>query len=221
MRLSTLRVAAVCFLVLSFTARPVAADLIKNGDFEQGRVEFTSEYAFSPGNTESAQSYDITLDPGDSHPAPNDPSYGDHTSGVGLMMAVNGALVDDVVAWSQTVDVVPSTSYAFSAWVSNWARGGDSPAVLDFLFNGVSAGTFTESGTPGVWEEFAVTWPSSGNASLTIEIVDHNLEGLGNDFALDDISLRAVPEPSSFVMLLMAAMAGIMRIWRRRKLDVA
>lgn len=215
MRLSIVSIAAVCLLVPWLPVSLAEAEMISNGDFEQGNTDFTTGYAFSPGNTGPAQSYDITLDPGASHPAPNDPSYGDHTTGSGFMAAFNGSEVDDVVAWLQTVDVAPNTPYAFSAWISNWARGGDSPAVLDFLFNGVAVGTFTESSTPGVWEEFATIWQSADNTSVTIEIVDRNLVGLGNDFALDDISLRAVPEPSSALMLLTAAIGVAACVWRR------
>jgi hypothetical protein len=60
-------------------------------------------------------------------------SYKDHTSGAGIMLAANGALVPNLVLWSQTVAVQPGSSYDFSIWVSTWAAG--SPARLDFLFN--------------------------------------------------------------------------------------
>jgi len=168
-------------------------ELIVNGDFELGNTGFSSDYPYTPGTTGAAAQYDLTTDPGKSHPAVNDPSYGDHTTGSGLMMAVNPGSTPGVVVWSQSVGVTPYAPYTFSAWISNWAREGRSPAELDFLFDGTSLGTFQAPATPGVWDEFTATWASQGKTPITVEIIDRNLASNGNDFALDDLSLRLGP----------------------------
>jgi hypothetical protein len=201
------------------TARPARADLIVNGDFEAGNVGFTSGYRYSPGNILDTGTYDVVTDPLLSQPFAT--SYGDHTTGSGRMLAVNGAEVPDLVVWSQTVAVDPGTDYAFSAWASSWFSL--SPARLDFLFNGVSVGQFTAPLAAGVWARFAAAWNSGASASLTITIVDRNTDFSGNDFALDDLSLNAasapaaVPGPAGLSLLAVGALGVSGYGWRRRR----
>jgi hypothetical protein len=112
------------------------------------------------------------------------------------MMAVNGSPVSDTLVWSETVRVAQNTEYNFSAWVSTWDPNYTDAAKLDFIFNGRTI-SFTAPNTPAKWRQFATTWNSGPSNSLKIEIYDRNLHRLGNDFALDDISLTAVPDHST------------------------
>jgi sugar lactone lactonase YvrE len=169
---------------LLFYNTPVSGERIVNGDFEQGNVGFTSDYQFhimSPG------AYDIVTDPQQFNIYAT--SYGDHTTGSGLMMTMDGALTPNQVVWSETVAVAPHTTYDFSAWVSTCYPL--SPARLDFMFNGSSAGVYTAPATAGVWQQFQTTWDSGASAAVTVSVIDRNTDFSGNDFALDDISLRA------------------------------
>ena len=87
------RLSAFASLTLGFVflAAPLGAqELIPNGDFELGNSGFASAYSFSPGDISSAKTYDVLADPQAAYGGAT--SYGDHTSGQGLMMAVNGAL---------------------------------------------------------------------------------------------------------------------------------
>src|SRR5688500_7721593 len=79
----------------------LTGNLIYNGDFELGNKGFLMDYTFSPGDIRREGTYDLSTDPRRSHEAAA--SYGDHTSGAGLMMVVNGATKPDQVVWSQTV----------------------------------------------------------------------------------------------------------------------
>src|SRR5581483_860526 len=45
----------------------------------------------------------------------------------------------------------------------------------------------------GVWNKFETLWASGTSTSATITIIDLNTIAVGNDLALDDISLVAVP----------------------------
>ena len=88
------------------------------GDFSAGNSGFGSGYAFAatddclpPGV------YDIVLQPRDCHASWA--SFGDHTSGDGNMMAINGADIASVEVWSKTVLVVPQTRYYFSTWIAS------------------------------------------------------------------------------------------------------
>lgn len=82
-------------------------NLIVNGDFEAGNTGFNTDYRFSPGSIFDFHEYAITTNP---RLVPNQATaFGDHTSGSGLMMAVNGPLSPTVLTvWSQTVALSPA-----------------------------------------------------------------------------------------------------------------
>lgn len=170
---------------LTASAEPNGSNLIYNGDFQSGNTGFTSNYTFSPGNTQAESVYDVLSNPHNANP--NAASFGDHTSGTGLMMAVNGATASNRVIWSQTVAVTPNRSYNFSVWVSSWTSA--SPAQVTLWINGASPGPFTAPSVPGVWQQYQVIWNSNSNNVAAIQFIDENTNATGNDFALDDISL--------------------------------
>jgi hypothetical protein len=144
-----------------------SANLITNGDFELGNVGFGTTYTYVPGNIYDAGTYDVVTNPHLSHPA--GASYGDHTTGSGLMFAANGAVNPGRIVWKQIIDVDPNSLYVFSAWVSNWDQNpGHAVAQLDFGFNGTDAGRFNAPTTAGVWQRSRpagcrstpTSWPS-------------------------------------------------------------
>ena len=59
---------------------------------------------------------------------------GDHTSGTGNMLLVNGSPTPDENVWKETVTVTPNTNYAFSTWIQ--ALYPPNPAQLQFSING-------------------------------------------------------------------------------------
>jgi hypothetical protein len=170
-------------------AQAVAGNLIVNGDFESGNTGFSSDYTFTPGSLTTETVYDLPSDPHSSYLAAV--SFGDHTSGSGLMMAMNGAMMAGVGVWSQNVPVIANTSYRFSVWVASWYP--ESPAQLQFLINGNQVGTFTASSTAGLWQQFEAIWNSGANTSAAIEINNLNINAQGNDFALDDLAFSSFP----------------------------
>ena len=169
-----------------------SANLFANGSFEKGNAGFSSDYIYRPGNVLDTGYYDVTTDPHLSNQ--NYVSYGDHTTGAGRMMVINGATVPDQVVWAETVVVSPGTPHIFSIWVSSAYPS--SPARLDFLFNDVLIGSFTAPGAAGVWQEFRTGWFSGDNCTVSVRIIDRNTDVSGNDFALDDISLTQTGGPS-------------------------
>lgn len=177
----------------SFSWTINAANMIANGDFSQGNVGFHTQYVYTPGNIGGAQTYDVAS-------RLNVIGYGDHTTGNGNMLAVNGSNRANVLVWSQSVAVIPDTDYRFSLWSSSWFP--QSPAPLGIRFNDTQVGVAQAPSTVGQWREFTTTWNSGNLTSLTIFIFNNQGADIGGDFALDDISLASgsnapPPDPGS------------------------
>jgi len=183
-------------------------ELVTNGNFASGNVGFSTDYTFvadsfsvsSTGNCFPAPGlFTIGSDPSSCHSLWSSFSPFDAT---GAMMIVNGA-ASPATVWSETVSVVPGSTYTFSAHVaSNFPT---SPAILDFSVNGTQLGTnFAVNATPGTWSQFSGNWNSGASTTALLTIVDLNLAAQGNDFSLDDISFQpaAVPEPSSMALIM-------------------
>jgi len=164
-----------------------AQNLIINGDFSDGNSGFTSDYYYVTClNAENGQ-YSINKNPNDCLSGVS--SYGDHTSGNGLMFNADGATISDKVVWQQTVSVYSNNEYIFSVWIASWIANAVNPAKLRFFINGVQIGEdYTAPANSGVWSQFSATWNSDNNLSATISIVDINLVKDGNNFSFDDLS---------------------------------
>jgi gliding motility-associated-like protein len=167
-------------------------NIVVNGDFSMGDTLFSTDFVHGTGGAYGELSlegtYAITTDPSLVHT--NFSSCGDHTGG-GPMLVVNGSPLPNADIWCQTVNVVPNTNYAFSAWLMSTTPG--SPAIMDFLVNGVSLGTpLLASSTTCEWDQFYAVWNSDTATTATICIINQQLAVSGNDFALDDITFSAL-----------------------------
>jgi hypothetical protein len=178
------------------SGKPVApiarGELIRNGNFEQGNVQFCTKYKPKRGDTLDEGMFEVVKNPREAHR--DAASFGDHTSGKGYMLVANGGDDAEQVLWAQTVDVRPATDYTFSLWVATWHPG--SPAQLEVFINRKSVGKVTAPENCGEWKQFKVQWNGGADKVADIEIFDRNVEFFGNDFAIDDISLHgALPLP--------------------------
>lgn len=167
----------------------VGGNIIFNGDFEQGDTLFTTDYILGTGGAwgllSNPGTYAITTSPNLVHN--NFQFCADHTSGAGNQMVVNGASTAGTNVWCQTVNVQPNTNYDFSTWVTSVENTGN-VAILQFSINGVNLGnTFSPSTVACNWQSFNQTWNSGASTSAQICIVNQNISGGGNDFAIDDI----------------------------------
>jgi len=174
------------------------SNLIVNGDFSMGNVGFSSGYAYTPPpNTAEGQYWVSTsATPWNGGMA----SCGDHTTGTGNMLLVNGATTANVSIWCETINVAPNTNYAFSTWLATLTA--TNPAQLQFSINGALIGpVFTASPTNCVWQQFYSTWNSGANTTASICIVNQNTVASGNDFAIDDISFTPLCQTSDSVTI--------------------
>jgi hypothetical protein len=174
----------------SATPSARADELIRNGDFEQGLKGFRTGYRHSPRHVRDDLTFCLARSPSEGH---NDASaFSDHTSGSGLMMVVNGGNAVDKVLWGQTVAIRPETEYTFSLWLASWYH--TSPAQLEVRINGKVLGQIVAPTRCGEWKAFTATWRSGAEKHAAVEIFNLTRQISGNDFAIDDISLRG-PRP--------------------------
>ena len=167
-------------------------NLVTNGDFESGNTGFVSGYVLAAQTTTGLVpegTFDVLTFPSLRHP--NFCSLcGDHTSGSGLQMAINGSLIAGINIWKQTlVNVVPNTDYQFTYWLQTIVIGNDpAPSQLQFYVNGIPAGPIKYADpTTGVWTQFTYNWNSGASTVANLSLVNQNTVAGGNDFALDDI----------------------------------
>jgi len=165
-----------------------AQNLVTNGNFEAGNSAFTSEYTFVTSNTTEGE-YGVVTDPRSWNGFVA--SFGDHTTGTGSMMVVNGKTDSSPVVWSQEVSVLPNRTYFFSTWAANTFT----VAPSRFVFR-VNDQTLPPSvvlpAEPAVWQNYTTSWNSETATTAKLEIIFTSTERLGNDSALDDIVFREV-----------------------------
>jgi len=239
-RPNTLTLAAATAVAMVLGAGPAnAGPIILNADFSLGYSGFTSGYAYlaypaapSPGLMYPEGTFTVGGKPAYVHDGWA--AFGDHTTGDGSMMIVNGNRAPEMLVWSTTVAVDPDTQYDFSTWAaSTFPR---SPSNLAFSINGTLLNEpFLLSSDTGAWQQFAAGWYSGDSTSAVLSLINRNTEWNGNDFALDDIALtavtqpqiktldfpeeppiEAVPEPGSSALLLGASLAGLAGLARLR-----
>jgi hypothetical protein len=217
----------------ALAANQASANLVVNGDFESGVTGFTSGYA----NVTGVPNGLAILQPGGDPPGSGEGQYavdtnpkfyhsafttaGDHTTGKGKMMIVNGSTVPNKNVWAGTLSspLEARKTYLFSAWVMNVyhdGQAGHEDGNLKFSIGGSQIGTFTVNDVAGVWHQFTATYtaPLGGELPTAIDLA---VNYYANDFALDDISM--VPEPTTMIagaLLLLPFGASTLRMLRRR-----
>lgn len=202
-------------LSLALPTAQAQTNLLANGDFSSGNTGFSTGYIFSSGSDPGPGTYTVGANPHNFNGGGG--SYGDHTTGGGLMLIVDGSQTANVPVWSQTISELPSNAYTFSFFVSSWGEFGSSteaydPASLQVLVNGVAVGpVILTPSTIGVWEKQTFTLPSLSTSTASISLVDLNTDFVGNDFALDDFKLNGapVPEASSSISLGVLLALGV------------
>jgi hypothetical protein len=188
-----------------FSATSAGATSIMNADFSGGNVGFSSGYVFDQANLLPPGTYYVGTDPASYNPLWG--NFGDHTTGTGSMLIVNGATVAGASVWSENLNVDQRTSYTFSVWVASAFAA--NPAELAFLIDGSPIGSpFTASSTVGEWTRFEADWNAGMATNVTLGLVDLNTMFHGNDFALDDFDVTdpppppdVVPEPATLTLL--------------------
>ena len=189
------------FLITTFLSLNISAqNLIVNGDFTSGNIGFTSGYlnVLNPNPFGVKGSYDIVANSNTWFTAFS--SCTDHTTGTGRMMVVDGADSNggNTKLWEQSVTVNPGRTYQFSYYLQSVTVG--FPARIEIVINGVSLDVPNIApATTCSWAQRIYSWNSGVSNSAIITIYDRETSGNGNDFAIDDLSLTACPNPPTVV----------------------
>lgn len=125
---------------------------------------------------------------------------GDHTSGTGNYMIVNGATSSNKKVWEYTVPVSPGVIYDFKAWTTCLfmkvlGLPSDGRPRLRLKINDEPIPNDNPFTVPwvdgGQWTLWSKTWTAGNNTtSAKITIIDECTDADGNDFGLDDIVFK-------------------------------
>lgn len=157
-------------------------NLIINGDFESGNTGFSTGYTYTTINTTEGE-YFIATNPATWNGGFS--SCGDHTTGSGNMLLLNGHPNAGTNCWCQTVTTVVGRMYQFEFW--SMSVYPTNIAQLNVKLNGNQIGA-TQAGQLCDWQRFIVSFTAT-STSTTLCISETSGIRAGNDFALDDIAL--------------------------------
>lgn len=113
--------------------------------------------------------------------------------------------------------VTPGLDYIFSFYLTN--RGPSAVAQIMPSINAqtVSAGAvsalghFADGNPAHQWQQFSFTWNSGTATTADLSLFNLTGSGAGNDFAIDTITLTAVPGPSGLALLPVAGLLAMRR----------
>ncbi|MBC8063512.1 MAG: hypothetical protein H7Y17_01680 [Chlorobia bacterium] len=183
----------LCLLASAILAPQAAPkNLVYNGDFSLGVKGFTTHYSFSEDIYKEG-TYVVGDDPKKHHGGGF--SMGDHTSGKGRMMIVNGGSFANDSIWEARVKVAAGLTYEFTGWAASWSMNPHdgtatdlTPGRFQIYIDGKPTGAvYKVDAKGGHWGKFTIPWKSDGARSVDIKIVNTNTSELGNDFAIDDL----------------------------------
>ena len=214
---------AVVGFAFAMAASASAQNLLTNGSFEAGNTGFNTDYANYYNGTSNLNtytsdgSYTVGTNPSvNSVASDNWANIGDHTTGAGNMLEMDGDSLGNRF-WYETVAVIPNTTYTFSYWATTIDANTNGGEQLQLTLNGTAVGSANSPNMNNVFVNYTATWNSGTNTTATVALSDLNTGYGFNDFAVDDMSFAgpsAVPEPTSTTLALVGMACAV--FYRRR-----
>jgi gliding motility-associated-like protein len=196
-------------LILNFIG--FSQNLINNGSFEFGGsgVGFVAGgngyQLISPpfsGNT-NAGDYAFVTNP--NAVASYFVATGDHTSGTGKMMAIDGTTVGGQQRFWKAgnngggiCNLIIGQTYSFRYWIRSITNSNFASIGVSFnnATSSLISGTVVAPQVTSGWQEVVYSFVPT-NACVNIELYNNTTDAIGNDFAIDDLSVLAPPLPLS------------------------
>jgi hypothetical protein len=163
-------------------------ELILNGSFDNDFEGFYSDCIYlknPPWNNNGV--YTITNDP-HSFMSPWSTFDDKSPSSNGKMFLTDAGSNVNAVLIGTIVTVKPDTKYRFSLWVAR--VNNVNPPVINVKINDVLQKSQTITELTGIWAKVEFVWNSLTYNKAKIEIFDGNPILYGNDFVIDEISLK-------------------------------
>ncbi|QBZ98742.1 T9SS type B sorting domain-containing protein [Flavobacterium sangjuense] len=197
---------SLLLIVVLFPFQGFAQNLIVNGDFQGGVSGFNIP---GSGYTQITMPFSGTTVQGNfaitTNPQPMNTAFfiagGDHTSGSGNMMVIDGNNVGGQQVFWQCVNagggicgLTVGSTYTFSYWIKSVSTTTTNAATqADIGVQIVNAGTInlisgnTLAPLPASgWQQVVYTFVPTNNC-VFIKLYNNNLNAVGNDFAIDDM----------------------------------
>ncbi len=170
--------------------RTIGNELVRNGDFERGNVDFTTDYRYVPSGTFDRGTYAVLSDPTRFNQGFSR-CLDSETAG-GQMLVADGSEIAGMKVWCQSVPVERGKQYAFRIFLTSLVSF--NPPSLLFTINGRRLGAAQASISVCEWQQFYTTWEAPDVATAEICVVNNNTIAQGNDFALDRISFVEISD---------------------------
>lgn len=167
------------------------SNFITNGDFENGDIDFSTEYILNPtyctgGFNFCEGAYAVTTNPQYVHSLMY--PCQDRKNNQGKMLLVNAAPKKQNI-WCQDVNLIENKDYVFSCWGTLSFPDDASPEVKINIDNGAFVQNFKFKNDPCVWQEFKVYFNPKNKSNVKFCISNESTKLGGNDYLIDDISL--------------------------------
>ena len=206
-------VIAACVLA---SVSPAGAQIV-NGGFEQGTFGDGSVRVISPGET-AVSGWTVNGNPiawykTGYEPNPLNPiGVGAHSGDLAINLcdgSVSNLCDGSVrpVSISQTFELLPFVEQQLGFWVGNYRGNGGAVSIGVTIQDGTSntillgeTATAPATDSDSAWQEFTYAFTPTGRSNII------SFSGIGDGYfyaGLDDVSVAAVPEPSTWALALL------------------
>jgi gliding motility-associated-like protein len=160
------------------------SQMATNGNFSSGNTGFLTAYTYNATSIWNEGTYTVGPNPSAVHP--NFGSWGDHTTGTGNYMLVNGSTGGNKILWRQIVSFPPGVQVTVKWWMLTFVTP---PGSLQLKLAGTNIGNpVSTPNSTGSWSQATRTFTVPASGSATINLVTTSAALSGNDFGIDDIS---------------------------------
>ena len=217
--------AAGAVVAAALSSPAMSAELITNGGFENG--SFAGWTLTNVGGGTAPVVIEYNNAGGYPDGAFGEAILSNAAPGSGSYVAYFSSDTANPDALSQTVIVEDGEYYylSFDYYVPQNGYNNPNDASLKFLIDGVQAGSVLQagsvSGTPTkTWFNFQTTYQATSTGPVTLQFQFVGLGVTAADFAVDNVSMKAVPEPGSWAMMI-AGLGIVGSAMRRRRTSVS